>query len=309
MVGVVQDEMRRRFETRQELLARRKQEDREAQLRQQELEERLARVHRRRQEDALRDRLPRDESNTVPPTTTSQSASEPAEPSCRICHGGSEEGRLFSPCLCRGTVGKVHVECLNAWRAMSTNSQSFYKCDLCGYKYNTKRADFADFLESKALVHGVASALVMLLVCISAIIVSFVASSGGRRFDLRFLFYDLVMWRPAWKYWGRGVGRWQGFYSWLAGACDWTVGGAVLLGLLGFLVHIVRKFRVDRQYVYNYMGPSLLAAVVQHGAPVFRIFAALGVAVSYQSIYTQLHETSKHLLTKFGEHVLEVQPE
>ena len=121
----------------------------------------------------------------------------------------------------RGTVGKVHVECLNAWRAMSTNSQSFYKCDLvsistegavrqcppnstrsqgvgsikqscycaivllsyfvfviapqCGYKYNIKRADFADFLESKALVHGVASALVMLLVCISAIVVSFVA--------------------------------------------------------------------------------------------------------------------------------------
>jgi hypothetical protein len=67
-----------------ELLARREQEDREAQLKQQELEERLARVHRRRQEDALRDRMPRDDSNTVPPTTSSQFASEPAEPSC-VC--------------------------------------------------------------------------------------------------------------------------------------------------------------------------------------------------------------------------------
>jgi hypothetical protein len=37
------------------------------------------------------------------------------------------------------------------------------------------------------------------------------------------------------------------------------------------LTCVVYFRRVDRQYVYNYMGPSLLAAVVQHGAPVFRV--------------------------------------
>ena len=30
-------------------------------------------------------------------------------PLCRICFAGEEAGRLFSPCRCRGSIGKVHV--------------------------------------------------------------------------------------------------------------------------------------------------------------------------------------------------------
>ena len=40
-------------------------------------------------------------------------------PQCRICFAGAEDatrGRLFSPCLCRGSMSHVHVECLNRWR-------------------------------------------------------------------------------------------------------------------------------------------------------------------------------------------------
>jgi|EP01049_Picozoa_sp_SAG25_P006886 hypothetical protein len=57
---------------------------------------------------------------------------------CRICHGcedGGEEGRLFRPCMCRGTMAWVHVECLDRWRHVSQNSSSFYQCDQCHFRY------------------------------------------------------------------------------------------------------------------------------------------------------------------------------
>ena len=30
-------------------------------------------------------------------------------PSCRICYAGGEAGRLFTPCLCRGSMAHVHT--------------------------------------------------------------------------------------------------------------------------------------------------------------------------------------------------------
>lgn len=58
---------------------------------------------------------------------------------CRICHGGdslsSELGRLISACSCRGTVGRVHVKCLERWLTESGKS----KCELCGSRYATRR--------------------------------------------------------------------------------------------------------------------------------------------------------------------------
>lgn len=58
---------------------------------------------------------------------------------CRICHGGeqlSEElGSLISACACRGTVGRVHVKCLERWLTESGKS----RCELCGTKYATRR--------------------------------------------------------------------------------------------------------------------------------------------------------------------------
>ena len=42
---------------------------------------------------------------------------------------------------------------------------------------------------------------------------------------------------------GRTRGYWQGFYKSLAIILDWIVGGVVLLGIAGFVTHIVLKYR------------------------------------------------------------------
>mmetsp|Transcript_50587 Transcript_50587/g.96601 ORF Transcript_50587/g.96601 Transcript_50587/m.96601 type:complete len:261 (-) Transcript_50587:481-1263(-) len=184
------------------------------------------------------------------------SSEEPA--SCRICHEGEEHGRLFSPCLCRGTVGKVHVECLNAWRALSANPNSFYHCDQCGHRYDTRRARCAQWLERQELVQGVTVALLLMLLAAAA------AAAQLSRVDVVGRFYQLVYWWPAWKRWG---GRWK-----LMGTVfDSIVEGGVLLGGAGFAAHLALKWRSDARRFGQYVLPGLVVALAQHGMPVIRV--------------------------------------
>jgi hypothetical protein len=52
---------------------------------------------------------------------------------CRICREG---GDLIQPCLCRGSVGYIHIDCLKIWVFSSSNQKSRrYYCELCSYPY------------------------------------------------------------------------------------------------------------------------------------------------------------------------------
>lgn len=58
--------------------------------------------------------------------------SESAELECRVCRGGPEDDRpLYTPCLCSGSIGLVHQDCLEAWLAHSKKDT----CELCFSKY------------------------------------------------------------------------------------------------------------------------------------------------------------------------------
>ena len=51
---------------------------------------------------------------------------------CRVCRSGSEEGRpLYFPCMCSGSIGAVHQDCLEAW----LNHSKKDTCELCLTKY------------------------------------------------------------------------------------------------------------------------------------------------------------------------------
>ncbi|KAH8018995.1 hypothetical protein HPB51_015200 [Rhipicephalus microplus] len=60
--------------------------------------------------------------------TGSSSENRNNGPVCRICHGGDQEGALESLCSCAGTMGFVHVSCLELW----LNAQKVDYCELCG---------------------------------------------------------------------------------------------------------------------------------------------------------------------------------
>jgi hypothetical protein len=116
-----------------------------------------------------------------------------SEKVCRICHEGSERaesGRLFSPCSCAGSMRFVHVDCLNQWRAVSTNSNSNYRCDQCHYEYNLQRTDWASAVQSAEAVEALTAMVCVLLVLIAGV-PSYVLNTHA-------LFYDWVEWTPPW---------------------------------------------------------------------------------------------------------------
>ncbi|XP_049267975.1 E3 ubiquitin-protein ligase MARCHF2-like isoform X2 [Rhipicephalus sanguineus] len=50
---------------------------------------------------------------------------------CRICHEGDQKAELVSPCSCSGTIGFVHVSCIEHW----LNERNVDVCELCGQRF------------------------------------------------------------------------------------------------------------------------------------------------------------------------------
>ncbi|XP_025405577.1 E3 ubiquitin-protein ligase MARCH2-like [Sipha flava] len=56
---------------------------------------------------------------------------------CRICleSGSNELNKFITHCHCRGSIGKVHKECLEKWLVRSDTNG----CEICNFQYKTKR--------------------------------------------------------------------------------------------------------------------------------------------------------------------------
>jgi len=56
------------------------------------------------------------------------------EISCRICLNTSQDIELcITPCLCRGTIGYVHRDCLETW--INSREETPAKCEMCLFEY------------------------------------------------------------------------------------------------------------------------------------------------------------------------------
>lgn len=64
-----------------------------------------------------------------------QSSCALENPMCRICHEGSVQEELLSPCECLGTMATIHRSCLEHW--LSASGTSF--CELCHYQFTVQR--------------------------------------------------------------------------------------------------------------------------------------------------------------------------
>ncbi|KAM8838836.1 E3 ubiquitin-protein ligase MARCHF11 isoform 2-T2 [Synchiropus picturatus] len=56
----------------------------------------------------------------------------PPTPSCRICFQGAEQGEMFNPCRCDGTVRYTHHHCLLKW----ISERGCWTCELCCYRFH-----------------------------------------------------------------------------------------------------------------------------------------------------------------------------
>lgn len=80
-----------------------------------------------------------------------------SELECRVCRMGIDLPNriLYTPCLCSGSIGLVHQDCLEAWLAHSNKD----KCELCGLKYQFT-PQYADNTPTEIPVHVMAFTIV-----------------------------------------------------------------------------------------------------------------------------------------------------
>ncbi|XP_065300513.1 E3 ubiquitin-protein ligase MARCHF2-like [Dermacentor albipictus] len=73
-------------------------------------------------------------------------------PICRICHEGDHGLPLLSICLCSGTMGLVHLLCLEHWLSASGNDS----CEICHYRFNVERRPrgFCEWVHSASVRRG-----------------------------------------------------------------------------------------------------------------------------------------------------------
>ncbi|XP_045216424.2 uncharacterized protein LOC123566431 isoform X2 [Mercenaria mercenaria] len=50
---------------------------------------------------------------------------------CRICHDGDQTEVLISPCYCAGSMGLLHVSCLQRWLGSSNKTS----CEICNFQF------------------------------------------------------------------------------------------------------------------------------------------------------------------------------
>lgn len=69
-------------------------------------------------------------------------------PPCRLCFCSDyDDSDLIEPCLCKGTIAKVHRKCLERWLTKSRST----KCDLCLFELNCEEKLRYGLFESIAI--------------------------------------------------------------------------------------------------------------------------------------------------------------
>ncbi|OJD33342.1 ring finger domain protein [Diplodia corticola] len=64
----------------------------------------------------------------------------------------SEEGRLITPCKCKGSSRYVHEGCLQSWRHAdpSYGRRNYWQCPTCGFRYRLERMAWGRWISSTA---------------------------------------------------------------------------------------------------------------------------------------------------------------
>jgi len=197
---------------------------------------------------------------------------------CRICHGGEDEGKLISPCKCKGSIRFVHLTCLEHWRTVSKNSKSYFQCDQCHYKYNFSRTQLGRLLSSPIAVH-----LLTVLVFLALII-----ACGYLWKVLEVLFVDAER------------RHWTSFFSM---DLYHMATGAALVGFLGFF----QLFLVARVGVLFPGGVGGAGGRNIVEVTILVIVICIGLAKAFSSLYKLIKLQTEKLLYKAENMVLDVQ--
>jgi len=202
---------------------------------------------------------------------------------CRICFEGEDIslGRLFSPCLCRGTQRYIHENCLNQWR-YSGNNRSFYKCPTCHYDYRISRIYYANLLFNDLTIIICAIITISLAVILSA-------------FLIRNIIFLLI-----------GIKLTKNVFAFSSQLIWWSV---LTIGIITLFLTIINN---DNQNNLDFVGEVFFPRNRIYIADSY-FFDVIGYTISLtgfgifiKKVYDNVRVFMYNQLNKFGEQILEV---
>ena len=205
------------------------------------------------------------------------------QPECRICGEGAEgNSRLFSPCLCRGSMKYIHINCLEHWRELSPNRNSKYRCDQCRYEYRLDRVWWTRLIDNP----WTASIITLLAITITVAIVGYFLKYAA------FLLFGVRHGRSVWMlsrqlvWWSiLLIGVVTMIMLMIAGARDGN--GPALEGIFQ-----VNLFHPQAPFIYEWMGYT---------------FSLGGFGIFIGSVYGSVNKYTNLYLARVSRVVLEVQ--
>jgi hypothetical protein len=109
-----------------------------------------------------------------------------ADAACRICYGEQDQGVMFRPCLCAGSMAYVHVDCLDRWRSSGGHHAEFV-CPSCKYRYNLKSFHRAGWLALPwvvPLLTGFMFLTCIIICSLTGVVLTYLFGSAGARVEL-----------------------------------------------------------------------------------------------------------------------------
>ena len=204
---------------------------------------------------------------------------------CRICLGEEVPQNMFRPCLCKGSMSFVHRDCLNEWRIRSANPRAFYECQQCRFRYDVRKVEWAEYVESKVFE----SLLVVCALTATSLAVGVaVCASPLDSYALRLLVTPFP------------------FLHGMEGVLRVLTTGAVVLGAISFFA--VQLYRLYAMFVEpgDVRGGALfLMGFASNSVMILRIFSTLGLLMAYNEMRLAVSKRVRLLLTRAGEYIVE----
>jgi len=262
---------------------------------------------------------------------------EAGERNCRICLESEETretGRLFAPCLCKGSMKYVHTKCLNEWRALATGTKNFYECPQCKFQYKIERTPLANFFEDDRIAIAIALLTFILalffcgflfqqwpldFVCpkiltllnyrpdAAEFLVARKSCYGSYKYDTTLEEYDCNVACNSW--FGSCprhicICQLEGrlFLRWLV---QRIFHGSIVMGITGMVYNFTYDLELREMLIRNWMRILIFCAMGSSVAYLRVFIFIVGIGHTFYKLLKKLRITAKRLMFLFGQRILD----
>jgi RING-variant domain len=196
---------------------------------------------------------------------------------------------LIRPCLCKGSMAYVHLQCLQRWRKESFKNQ--FTCEVCHYQYNLQRPFWANVIGSPFLKIFITIVFVLAIIVVLSYLVKVI--------DVYVIHHYPNPQDYNWLSWhGTTVIMWLDRFYVFVGVCL-----TAFLGLVYMIVSVVTK---PSGSLPRTIPLSACFGPMDYGAAILIVIVLFGIVAAVTGVFQFVHNLLSKLLNRAQERILEV---